>query len=311
MRLSNDQLCQFQEDGFLLVRDFFHEASAAGLAYLGDAIPAATSLELLPDEVRDRAAGLHPGDVQQLVDFVKCTAFRRALLVRADEARQRSWCAPVILDRGAIESLSIASRLRPHDADGRARPVEAFEDGTQTVQVSNAVLRRALHELSRAAPAALSFKALAGRTAQGASSSSVKEQLGSELVDLWLATGSIDLLAAPPLVAPEAGARPVACGLARWHASHGGVVTNRLHQEVMVPDAVVRWVLSRLDGTRTRRDLAREARTLDEHAAPSLGPQRGPANATDTEVAQLIDACVERVAACALLVPSDDDPPPS
>jgi hypothetical protein len=53
----------------------------------------------------------------------------------------------------------------------------------------------------------------------------------------------------------------------------------------------VRWVLGRLDGTRTLRDLAREARTLDATAA-----------VTDAELDRLVEASVDRLLACGLVV---------
>lgn len=283
----------------LLVQTFLNEAAAAGLAYLGDAIPATTALELLPEEVQKQAAPLGDVETEQLVDFVRCTAFRRALLVRADESRARAWRAPRRLDRSALQSLLIASRLRPCEAIADARAFETFEDGAQTVQVSNRVLRRALHELARNAPASVSFDALAARASEGfpGPPSGMRDSLAVELMDLWLATGAIDLLSAPPVLSAAAGERPVACPVARWQAMHGGVITNRLHQEVQVPDAIVRWVLTRLDGTRTRRDLAREARLLE-----------GAGNATDAEVAQLVAACVDRLVGCALVVGSAEGP---
>jgi hypothetical protein len=39
--------------------------------------------------------------------------------------------------------------------------------------------------------------------------------------------------------------------VARWHALHGGPVTNRWHQEVRLDDARLRAVLAALDGVRT------------------------------------------------------------
>src|ERR1019366_8853576 len=52
-----------------LVGAFLREAAAAGLAYVGDAIPSTVALELLPDEARERAGSLGVADAQQLVDF--------------------------------------------------------------------------------------------------------------------------------------------------------------------------------------------------------------------------------------------------
>jgi SAM-dependent methyltransferase len=274
----------------LLVTTFLEEASAAGLGYLGDAVPATTALDLLPDEARDRARALDPVAAQQLVDFVRCTAFRRALLVRADAARTATWTASEP-DAEALRGLRVGSRLRPKGSSDAGSRQESFEDGELVVQVGGAPARRALHELARAAPRPLAFDDLARRClGQGAPLGALRA-LGSELFDLWLATGALDLYDHDLAVRSEAGDRPVACPVARWHARFGGVVTNRLHHEVLVPDAVVRWVLGRLDGTRTRRDLAGEARALDANAAT-----------TDAELERLVSACVDRLVACGLVV---------
>jgi SAM-dependent methyltransferase len=275
----------------LSIREFLGEASAAGLTYMGDAIPATTAVELLGDEARRRALALDTAGRQQLVDFVRCTAFRHALLVRADDARSRSWQAPPELDPRAIRSLLVASRLRPQASHAAERPVEAFEGDGQTVQLSEPSLRRALHELARAAPAPLLFDDLLRRIPGLGAPDEASDALASELFDLWLATGAIDLLAAPGNFSLVAGERPAACPLARWRATHGGAITNRLHQEVLTPDAIVRWVLARLDGTRTRGELAREAGSLDVESA-----------VTGAELEELVAATVGRLTACALVV---------
>jgi SAM-dependent methyltransferase len=274
----------------LLVSTFLAEASTAGLGYLGDAVPATTALDLLPDEARERARTLDPIAVQQLVDFVRCTAFRRALLVRADAARSAKWSASD-LDPEPLRMLRVASRLRPTGPRDPGHGQEAFGDGELVVQVADAAARRALHELARAAPRSLAFDDLARRSLGPDAPASALRALGSELFDLWLATGTLDLYDHDLAVRSEAGERPVACPVARWHALHGGVVTNRLHHEVLVPDAVVRWVLGRLDGTRTQRDLVREARALDANAA-----------VTDAELEPLVSACLDRLLACGLVV---------
>jgi SAM-dependent methyltransferase len=275
----------------LRVTDALGEAAAAGLRYLGDAIPAAAALELLPEGARLRAAGLDAIAGQQLLDFVQQTAFRRALLVRAGAPAPAIWTGSPDLDAGAIRSLHVASRLRPVMPLDAAAPQESFADGDRVVQVADHAARRALRALAREAPRAVQFRALAHEILPGLPSEDAVGALASELFDVWLAVGGIDLYAHDPEVLAAPTERPLACPVARWHAEHGGVVTNRLHQEVLVPDAIVRWVLARLDGTRSESDLAREARSLDANGAVA-----------DHELGTLIAASLDRIAACGLLV---------
>ncbi len=275
----------------LLVGDFLDEASAAGLSYVGDAIPATTAVELLPGEARERALSLAPHAAQQLIDFVRCTAFRRALLVRAETVRAGTGRASMELDPDAIRMLRVASRLRPRQPGGAAPRQESFESGDLVVQVSDPAARQALHALADVAPRSLSFDELARQVLPSIAPEAWSRALASELFELWLATGTLDLTAHDVEVRSSAGERPIACPVARWHARHGGVITNRLHEEVLVPDLFVRWVLGRLDGSRTRRDLVREARALDASAM-----------ATDSELDLLVSASVDRLLACSLVV---------
>jgi SAM-dependent methyltransferase len=237
----------------LLVATLLAEASESGLAYLGDAIPGETALELLDDEVRDRARGMDAPGALQLVDFVRNTAFRRSLFVRADQGAARAWRWSPELKEGALERLRLASRLRPHTHPSSGL-TERFDAGEVSVQVADGVTRHALHELTRIAPRSLPFSELAGRI--GASD---QLALQKELFDLWLATGALELHTREPAIAVIPGDCPLACPVARWHALHGGAVTNRWHHEVRLADPVLRRVLALLDGRRTIDDVARAA----------------------------------------------------
>ena len=272
----------------MLVGDLLREARAVGLDYLGDAVPATVALDLLPEPARKQALALDPIAAQQLVDFVRHTSFRRALLVRAETAD----CKPsAALDPEALSGLRVASRLRRARGSRSRGSQESFVDGDTVVQVAHPAARRALHQLAKAAPRPLSFgEDRRPRAARGCSRArATRARLGAlRSRHRHRRARSHDHAIA---VRSEAPARPVACPVARWHAEHGGVVTSRLHHEVLVPDAVVRWVLARLDGTRTPRDLAREARSLDVGAA-----------LTDAEIAGLVNASVDTLVASGLVV---------
>jgi hypothetical protein len=69
--------------------------------------------------------------------------------------------------------------------------------------------------------------------------------------------------------------------VARWHAEHGGAITNRWHHEVILPDDDTRRVLAHADGTLSVEELAER-----------LGPGG----------AGRVRACLQVLAAAALLV---------
>ena len=256
-----------------LVSTFLAETEGAGLRYLGDAIAASTSLELLDDDVCARVRSLDVTRTQQVVDFVKHTSFRRALLVRADTCDARGWRWPSSLEpdarvsESAMDTLHVASRLR-------ASPdvPDQFDGNDGSVHVYDKAASCALLELARVAPRAVPFDDLCGRVAaaMGAPTADVRHVVRKELYDLWLATGGIDLHAYEPRIVTTASERPESSALARWHAVHGGTLTNLWHQEVVLAEDVVRFVLGLADGTRTLEAIAREvrdARALSEAEA--------------------------------------------
>ena len=256
------------------VETFLGEAADSGLAYLGDAIPSNTALELLPADVAVRVRDLDVSATQRTVDFVQCTSFRRALLVRADTCGARGWQFPQQLDPEALGSLRIASRLR-------AEANDFFRGAQGSVQVFDPAARAALLELERAAPRSRAFRELPGSGSA----------LASELFDLWLATGELDLYAFEPRMRSRADGAPKAPALVRWQAENARPITNLWHQEVRLPDSLVRRVLAHLDGTHSFEALERDAGEagLLGHASPA-------------DRRTLIRASVDLLAASALLV---------
>jgi SAM-dependent methyltransferase len=248
-----------------LTRELLAEAREAGLAYLGDAIPAETALELLPDEVRERAPTEGASGAQELVDFVRNTAFRRALFVRADEGAARGWHWGPELAIEALDGLRVASRLQPHGEPAAEDAVVRFDGPDVSVQIADATTIRALRALARIAPRSLPLSDVA-RLAGAKDGAALR----AELFELWLATGAVDLHANEPSMGSATSSRPVACPVARWHATQGGPVTNRWHQEVRLTDPLVLGVLGALDGTRTIADVARVVGCTVELARSSL-----------------------------------------
>jgi SAM-dependent methyltransferase len=247
------------------VTELLAEAAEAGLSYLGDAIPSETALELLPEPVRERASSTDVAGAQRLVDFVRDTAFRRALFVRDDDRAGRAWSWSPALHAAAIAELRVASRLRPHPGATAGAPAERFDGKDVSVQVADPATRRALRELAAIAPRSLPFVDLAR-----AAAAQDPATLHGEVFDLWLATGAVDLHVHEPSLGDASSARPLACPVARWHAQRGGPITNRWHQEVLLEDARLRTVLPLLDGARTIDEVARAAGCSSEIARASV-----------------------------------------
>jgi SAM-dependent methyltransferase len=251
-----------------LVSDLLREAEQAGLAYLGDAIPREVAIETLPDPVQVAASKLGLAGAQQLVDFVRCTAFRRALFVRADTAAARGWRWPARLDVEAMGTLLVASRLRPSAEDpGR------FDGSGESVQAPSPRVRAALTLLHEIAPRALGFDDLARGSARRLGEADHEEcarELAGELRDLWLSVDGVDFHDHEPPFETVPHERPRACPFARLQGSRGEPITNRWHQEVVLPEALVKEVLVRADGTRTAVEIARDVPCGEDLVTASL-----------------------------------------
>jgi SAM-dependent methyltransferase len=226
------------------VADFLAEAGEAGLSYLGDAIPGTVAVETLPPEARTAVDRLDVVRAQQTIDFVRCTAFRRALLVRSDTTLARGWRWPRALEPGAVASLRVASRLRPEGGG-------LFTGPSGSVRIGSPLVARALARLADAVPRALPFADLA----EGANDRD-RGELASEILELCLATDGVDLHDHDPPLAATLSERPRGCPLARFQVARDEPVTNRWHQEVRLIEPVVRATLARADGTRSVAALA-------------------------------------------------------
>jgi hypothetical protein len=93
----------------------------------------------------------------------------------------------------------------------------------------------------------------------------------------------------PPPLAVTVGERPVASPLARWQATRRDQLTNLRHEVVRISDATAREVLTLLDGSRGRGQLA-----------DALGP--GFARHDRRTVAALVDRYLQGFARAALLL---------
>jgi len=259
------------------------EAEAAGLRYLGDAIPSTVALELLDEEARSRARDVDVVRAQTLVDFVRQTSFRRALFVHADECDARGWRWRSELDPRAIDGLRVASRLRVSNDGARV-------EGPDGILDVDPGARDAFRALAEIAPRSIAFEELCAAGARDA--------LRSELFDVWLAIGGLDLHAFEPRIAGVSD-RPTACAVARHAARTNGPITNAWHQEVRVED-VVRFVLARCDGARAMGEIAGDVRGALAAGALAFEGRSGAIAPADAEA--LVRASVEVLAKSALLV---------
>lgn len=228
--------------------------------------------EVLPPEawsVIDRFASDRI-EREQYIDFVRNGRFRRSLFCHADVS-----VAPGPVPE-RLERCRFRSRVRPADpsADPFAPGDERFlGDAGLSLSSSDVRLRALLHVLYDVWPRTLDHAAVthvlgeAARRASGAPPPPVpilQRMLHQALLAQLVSTHLVD---AP--VATALAEKPAATPIARYQAAHGEPVTNLFHQALDLAP-LDRFVVSRLDGTRTAAEV--EAELAASVAAGALAP---------------------------------------
>jgi SAM-dependent methyltransferase len=265
------------------VGTFLEECHAHGLTYLGDSLPSETAFDLLPKAAQEKSNALPFEDALALSDFVRGTAFRRALLVREDTALARGFGARRDLDPAPLREMRVRSRLVP--SGGAEGGAETFH-GSGTSLVLAGLATRALRVLADIAPRSIAIEALAG------SLQVEMETLGRELLDLSTASSGVDFSFREPAFVTHCTEQPRALAVARWHAhAPEGPVTNVWHEEVAL-EPIGRFLLARLDGQTSRQKLASSV----------VQSARDGARVSEAEALAVVDASLAALAEAALLV---------
>jgi SAM-dependent methyltransferase len=239
---------------------YFHEFAAAaqahGLQFFSEADFADMELADLPEPVARtlREAGSDPVRLEQYMDFVRARMFRQPLLCRAEVPVDRH------IGPGAVRGLAVsmlAAVDRPADlAPGVAVQFRAREGGV--LETSEPLYKAALVALDDHRPAAVPFEAMlaAAREYGGGDGGDDDRIRLAQLVLRAYVSKIVDLHAAAPPLASEAGERPVASPLARLQAARGSkLVTSLRHRTITLHDDGARRLVSLLDGSRDREAL--------------------------------------------------------
>ncbi len=243
---------------------YFHEfaasARAHGLEYLGEALA----------EDDEEAAGV-VGDrleQEQTRDFLRGRTFRRSLLGRAGIARD-AVATPAVIGR-----LWLASPMRPERAtvDVAGPGVEVFTGpGGRKLSIEHPWLKAAFVLLGTRWPESVPFGDLAAEIARRLGGPPPGDAMAEILRSLRLchAGGVLVLDPGPTVATATVGERPVASALAR-RMGQGSLRVSSLRHDLVELREVDRRVLTLLDGTRDRADLARTLGLTDTALQESL-----------------------------------------
>lgn len=184
---------------------------------------------------------------EQYLDFVHFRRFRQSLV-----------CHAGALSRFAVD----AARVKSMHVSASAGLLAQARDGKAANPDDDATVRALKQHLVAIWPRSIAFAelvvALAGAVPTGAAAPAPETAVVNAIVQCY-GIGLVELYMEPPAVAVTAGERPKAFGPARWQAANAAeLVTNVYHEPIELNDPVLRPLLTRLDGTRTREQILAE-----------------------------------------------------
>jgi methyltransferase-like protein/2-polyprenyl-3-methyl-5-hydroxy-6-metoxy-1,4-benzoquinol methylase len=230
----------------LYFEDFIRQTSAHSLQYVGDAEPATTALENMPDAVVARLRGFtsDPVELEQYADFATNRGFRRSLLCHAG----------LPLSDGHLRRLHFSTTTKPVSArpEVRGNVSESFRtDRGKTFSSTHPLAKAVLVALAGVWPRALSFDGLLAAIGFG------DEGSLTDLLASLHTTGVVSVHALPPRCTEIVSKRPLTTSLARRQAEAGLLVTNQHRRVVKLDDPIAHFLVRHLDGTHDHSDLLR------------------------------------------------------
>ncbi|MES1182841.1 MAG: class I SAM-dependent methyltransferase [Myxococcales bacterium] len=193
---------------------------------------------------------------EQYLDFLRGRAFRQSLFCHVGARPTAPW------QLEALTSLSAASPLlstTPELAPRVVAPETFVSPAGVQLTAESRVVRHALRELGQIWPRSLPVAELLGRAL--AAHGSAEPTSGSErqlLLRTLLRAAAVKLVeldVAPPAVAENLSESPLGSPLARLEARQGLTVTDLWHRRLKLDDEAGRFLLTLLDGSRTRAEL--------------------------------------------------------
>jgi 2-polyprenyl-3-methyl-5-hydroxy-6-metoxy-1,4-benzoquinol methylase len=235
--LFHDDLNDIYEPVYF--EDFVADAVRHRLQYAGEADFFEMSGALASPTALEQINQMSRGDrirKEQYMDFLNGRAFRQTLLCR-EEVRLAAEAIP-----GRIGAFHISTSLRPAEKAG-----EFVTASGRKIETNHPVIQRKLRHLHEITPSTLPVSEITG---------------GDPLIEKFLfqlyAANYVQLHSHPPFFTLTPGERPEASALARYQAVKGEFVATLAQTPGKIEGDVARKFLVKMDGTRTRRQLAEE-----------------------------------------------------
>jgi len=246
---------------------FVEHAGRHGLQFLAEAEYFMMQDRDLTQEARQALEGLESDRLlrEQYLDFIRFRRFRQTLLCR-EEVPLRSGPDPAV-----VPHLRAASSARVQAAEtgaDPAAPVNYCNESGGVMTCGDAASKAVLKSLTEAWPHSLVFRDLAERVGEAipAASPQESESLTVRVLLSGYGLGMVELRTFEPLLAFDAGCRPVCSPVARLQLSTRDVVTNLRHASVGFQGETMRRLVPLMDGTLDRAELAVRLRQINPDA---------------------------------------------
>ena len=245
--LYHDELSEIYEPVYF--HQFAGHGHQYGLQYVGEADFMEMQDHLFTEATRKVLNGLSENRIawEQYLDFLKCRRFRQTLLCHAEVSLQVKPGAEVIR---SFHLASMAKAASPN-ANLSDRSVVKFSGKkTASVETNLPSAKAALARLGSIWPQALRLEELG----------EANDPALCEVLFQTYRTGLLELHTHHPTYSTTPSERPVASPLARWQLQNGLNATSAWHQSVEVGDAIGKFLIGLLDGSRDRAMLVDELR---------------------------------------------------
>ncbi len=290
---------------------YFHEfvarAGSHNLQFVCEALPVdRRGLRLSPDVLETMRREYDPIELEQHLDFLDGTAFRRSLLCRAGNELKRD------LGAAPLERLLIASPARPVSAspDLKGEQPEEFthrkDRFTASIRCDRPIEKVALAILGEAFPHAMPLDALIDAAAArlGRQPDDRDRRELRELVLGGFPVGVIELHRWQSPAVCTVNPCPEVSPVARYEISQGWDATTLWHERLALSDPLARELIVSLDGRNDRATLVeRLVRALAAHEAKVGGnAPRRPESELRDEVLRRLEPALADLARAAVLV---------
>lgn len=228
--------------------EFLSLAGAKGLRYLGEAAYSDMQPSSLTPEALAQFGPLRDQDpiaFEQYMDFFKMRKFRQTLL-----CRDTAPTSPADPDRMRLFHFSAPIQQVPVQDPNAPAGTTSFRHGINdvTVTTNNPVSLGALQILARRWPATASFDELAAASGDPATLAKV--------LHTFYASAFVNPHSIARVAANAAAEKPEVWRVARLEASIDKAIPHLHHGSIELEDAPTRHLVTLIDGTRTRNDLA-------------------------------------------------------